>query len=767
MPASATAQEQGAVGDRPTMLERFGPAARQGDAVAQTNLGAIYLHGVGVRRNPAKAHYWFRQAAEQGEGLAQFNMGVLCQEGQGTPRDDQKAVDWFRRVVAQPARIDQLHPVIKGWAQLKLGFIYYEGRGVARDYQEALTWFRLAAERGIVMAQEMVGQLYAQGQGTARDEKRAFFWYEHAARQGSRVAEKALPELSKKLTLAQQAEARTLETPPPVNAGTQPPTGLPAQLTEAGAPGGVPLTVAAKPADAQVRILNIRPRYTPGMRLEPGLYHLEITRAGYRPEKLWVTVQESDVKVDVTLTPEGAPVVAQANAPATQSVKPAAATAEQPDTSVPVKAAVAPGARSEVVATPGGQQTAASPPPVADGRPGGAAQHPVGSAATQRVERSSAPLPPPAPVAGGAATATAQSAGSTAPSATQHQAEARQPPHARHAAPPTGEGRARHALTVQAEPAEARIKVLDIAPPYQPGMLLKPGSYRLEVSHPGFQTRRLRITMGDTDLQVPVALLKETDRSTTAPVATRAPVHRAARPPATAGEPMEACPVAKQPNADRPRQYALTVQSDPGDAHVRIMNSRVSYQPGVSLAPGRYHLAIAKESFKTRQCWAEVVDRDLDLDVALQPVAPGDLHALTIRPQPADALVRLLNIRTPYRAGMLLESGSYRVEVSKKGYKTEQRIVELGSKDLTVPIHLKELPLEVRPTLTVVPVLQGVEIRIVNANVPYRPGVPLAPGRYLLELSKPGFKTQQRWVELSEQDVKVEVPMEASGARGP
>ena len=73
------------------VLEQFGLAARQGDAVAQTNLGALYWHGIGVRRNLHKAYYWFSRAAEQGEGLAQFNLGVLCQEGQGIPRDDQKA----------------------------------------------------------------------------------------------------------------------------------------------------------------------------------------------------------------------------------------------------------------------------------------------------------------------------------------------------------------------------------------------------------------------------------------------------------------------------------------------------------------------------------------------------------------------------------------------------------------------------------------------------------------------------------------------------
>ncbi|MBF0460257.1 MAG: SEL1-like repeat protein [Magnetococcales bacterium] len=815
LPGSGLAQENGAEGSNASVLERFGAAARQGDAVAQTNLGALYLHGVGVRRNLNKAYYWFQRAAEQEEGLAQFNLGVLCQEGQGIPRDDQKAAYWFHRVAAQSARVDQFNPVIKGWAQLKLGYIYYEGRGVAKDYREALTWFKLAAERGIGMAQEMLGLMYAQGLGTPKDEKRAFFWYEQAAHQGSRVAEKALQAVAHKLTAAQQAEARTVEPQPSTDAGGPPPSGVPAPLAGMIGQPGLPLTVVPNPPDAQVRILNIRPGYVSGMRLLPGKYHVEVTRQGYRPETLWVTVQESEVKVDVTLTPEGAAAVAQnkavvapakpatavpTTAPTTVAdgglVQPAAngldgsITVADKKASVPTEPSSVPGKVARVptetavtsvttgVAAAKPVETARVTPVVAraptgepapaavepakpkavPAKPKGVSAKPVVEPAKPAVEPAKpavepakpavepakpavesakpAVVVPPAPIVVASAV-TEAGVPATRPAVTRQKVATRPVPQAQ-----------QYALTVQTEPAEAQVKVLDIVPRYQPGLLLKPGIYRLEVSHPGFVTRRLQVTVGQQAVQVAVALKPEQQK----PARPVGDVRRA--------EPVEACPEARQPALSRPRQYALTVQSDPGDAQVQILNSRIPYQPGVALPPGRYHLAIAKEAFKTRQCWANLVDRDLDLAVALQPLAPGDLHALTIQAQPADAVVRLLNIRTPYRPGIRLESGSYRVEVAKKGYKTEHRVVELGGKDRVVAIHLAELPLVARPTLTVLPVLQGVEIRIVNANVAYRPGVPLAPGRYLLELSKPGFKTQQRWVELSERDVKVEVALE-------
>ncbi|MBF0161807.1 MAG: SEL1-like repeat protein [Magnetococcales bacterium] len=692
MPGAGRAQESD-VNKVTSLLERFDHAARQGDAVAQTNLGAMYLHGVGVRRNVSKAQYWFQRAAEQDEGLAQFNLGVLAQEGQGGSRDDQKAVHWFRRVASQTNRSDQLYPLIKGWAQLKLGFIYYEGRGVAKDYQEAMAWFRRAAERGILMAQEMLAQMYAQGLGGSVDDKRAFFWYEQAARQGSSSSEKALQTLSKKLTPQQQSEARALEPQPRMEGKDPPISTIPASLAGVVTPQEWPLTVVTQPADALVRLLNIRPAYTPGIALKPGKYHLEVSRSGYRTEKLWVTVQESAVKVEVALTPES---TAQEQAPQNAAQGAKEQTTRKPLTAPPVKTA----------------HSTAEPSP---GLPDKASLS----------ESSTAP-------ASSAPTAAAAAPAKPALSPPRTEPVVPQAPVAKPASPPKKAASFSAPRPASSDSPASRQAVTDSADKKAPS------------------TRQAAVTHPKQPVKFPMP--RKAGRGSV---------------PSPVPDSMPACPVAEQPPASKPKRYALTVQSDPEDAHVQIANGKIPYQPGLSLAPGRYPLTISKEAFKTRQCWAEIADRDVDLAVALRPVAPGELHRLTIQPQPTDALVRLLNIRAPYRPGILLESGSYQVEVSKKGYKTERRTLELGNTDRTVPIRLVELPLQARPTLTVVPVLQGVQIRILNADQPYHPGVPLAPGRYLLELVKPGFKTQQRWVELSEQDVKVEVALEEDGAAVP
>jgi hypothetical protein len=41
-------------------------------------------------------------------------------------------------------------------------------------------------------------------------------------------------------------------------------------------------------------------------------------------------------------------------------------------------------------------------------------------------------------------------------------------------------------LTVRAKPADARVQVMDVAPPYSPGMTLKPGRHRIRVTRQGY-----------------------------------------------------------------------------------------------------------------------------------------------------------------------------------------------------------------------------------------------------------------------------------------
>jgi hypothetical protein len=50
------------------------------------------------------------------------------------------------------------------------------------------------------------------------------------------------------------------------------------------------LSVQATPADARVRILNIKPRYRPGIELEAGSYHIEVSKPGYVTARQWIRI---------------------------------------------------------------------------------------------------------------------------------------------------------------------------------------------------------------------------------------------------------------------------------------------------------------------------------------------------------------------------------------------------------------------------------------------------------------------------------------------
>ena len=68
-------------GDYATAIRKFRPLAEQGDAETQFNLGIMYDHGQGFRRDDAEAVKWWRKAAEQGIAEAQFNLGGMYSNG--------------------------------------------------------------------------------------------------------------------------------------------------------------------------------------------------------------------------------------------------------------------------------------------------------------------------------------------------------------------------------------------------------------------------------------------------------------------------------------------------------------------------------------------------------------------------------------------------------------------------------------------------------------------------------------------------------------
>ena len=162
---------RGVARDYRAAVSWFRRAAAQGYAPAQAALGFMYNTGRGVTRNDAVALSWHRRAAEQGNARAQNNLGIMYRDGRGVSRDDAEAVRWFRRAAEQG----------NGFAQNSLGDMYREGRGVPRDDIEAVFWFRRSAEQGNGFAQNNLGHMYERGRGVRQDDEEALRWFRRRA----------------------------------------------------------------------------------------------------------------------------------------------------------------------------------------------------------------------------------------------------------------------------------------------------------------------------------------------------------------------------------------------------------------------------------------------------------------------------------------------------------------------------------------------------------------------------------------------------------
>ena len=80
---------------------RFRNAARMGHAGAAYNLGILFSHGKGVRKNPVAAFSAFKYAAELGLPDGEFNVALCFAKGFGTEKDPAKAIHHFKAAIDQ------------------------------------------------------------------------------------------------------------------------------------------------------------------------------------------------------------------------------------------------------------------------------------------------------------------------------------------------------------------------------------------------------------------------------------------------------------------------------------------------------------------------------------------------------------------------------------------------------------------------------------------------------------------------------------------
>jgi len=168
----------------------------------RTALGAMYMYGIGVRKNYKKAFKHFSIGATSGCGLSYFYMAQLVDWGVVGDRNIAKVINYFQRSadLGEAAALVELgkiyqndtdiekHPMLARYylrkavwkdddaAKAVLAYVYYkEPTGL----DEEKTAFDLAvqlAQKNIYSGQRLLSKFYEEGFGTLTDPKESEFW---------------------------------------------------------------------------------------------------------------------------------------------------------------------------------------------------------------------------------------------------------------------------------------------------------------------------------------------------------------------------------------------------------------------------------------------------------------------------------------------------------------------------------------------------------------------------------------------------------------
>ncbi|MGG4604003.1 tetratricopeptide repeat protein [Paenalcaligenes sp. Me131] len=81
----------------PEQLEEMKQLAKDGVAVAQASLGMVYSDGKDLPQNYEQARYWLTLASDQDYALAHVQLGFIYLQGLGVDADQAKALEWFNK----------------------------------------------------------------------------------------------------------------------------------------------------------------------------------------------------------------------------------------------------------------------------------------------------------------------------------------------------------------------------------------------------------------------------------------------------------------------------------------------------------------------------------------------------------------------------------------------------------------------------------------------------------------------------------------------
>ncbi|GET22661.1 tetratricopeptide repeat protein [Prolixibacter denitrificans] len=138
--------------------------AENGDSVYMYLLAKAYADKeFGDKESETESYNWYLKSAEAGYRLAQTEMGNIYLMGIGRKKDFGQAMDWFKKAAEQNEHA----------ALYNIGTMYEKGEGVEKNHRRAFSYYRKASENGDVVAKFYIGVNYVLGDVVRRNLKQA------------------------------------------------------------------------------------------------------------------------------------------------------------------------------------------------------------------------------------------------------------------------------------------------------------------------------------------------------------------------------------------------------------------------------------------------------------------------------------------------------------------------------------------------------------------------------------------------------------------
>ena len=143
------------------------------------------------------------------------------------------------------------------------------------------------------------------------------------------------------------------------------------------------------------------------------------------------------------------------------------------------------------------------------------------------------------------------------------------------------------------------------------------------------------------------------------------------------------------------RTATLNVNADTPGALVYLDDRKVGIIPvqNFHVLPGAHTVRVEKGGYLKHEQEIRVAQGGsvfLEISMNKAEASPGRLRVNT---DPGDARVRILNLDTPFFQDMPLKAGHYHVQVSAKGYETQNKWIKLGTgEDKALSVRLRSEP---------------------------------------------------------------------------